>query len=352
MNGKNDEFYTQLTDIEKEVKHYRSHFKDKVVFLNCDDPEYSNFWKYFAMNFKRLEIKKLIATHYANGKETTYQLVIDRDDVASMVVNEFNYPIGVKSELKGDGDFRSEECIEILKESDIVCTNPPFSLFREYTAQLFEYDKQFLIIGNQNAITYKEIFPLLKDAKMFLGVHTNKVFWFQVPNSYPMTGSRVKEENGLKYISVPAISWFTNMDYPKRHEDQLLFKVYKGHESEYPKYDNYDAINVDKTKDIPADYDGVMGVPITFLNTYNPDQFEILGLTTSPTHYDNNVGAKRVKVYTNTKYCKGSTIKDDSGVNRGPAILRIDKPSKGFYIADNVNGYLEVKYARILIRLK
>ena len=347
-SAKNDEFYTQLTDIEKEVKHYRDHFKNKVVFLNCDDPEYSNFWKYFAMNFERLGIKRLVSTHYANGKDTTYMMTIDHSIPESMELNEFNYPKGITTDLTGDGDFRSDECIEILKSADIVCTNPPFSLFREYVAQLMEYEKDFLIIGNQNAITYKETFPLLKDNSMFLGVHSNKVMWFQVPSSYPMIGSRVKEVDGSKFISVPAISWFTNMAYPKRYEDQLLFRKYKGHESDYPKYDNYDAIEVSRVKDIPADYDGAMGVPITFLNNHNPDQFEILGMIKGSDAF----GVKRQKIYINPiQHSTGLTAKPDNNVNAAPAIkVRDVSGFKKYYTADNSDGYLISKYARIVIR--
>ena len=302
-DAKKDEFYTQLPDIEKELMHYKSYFRDKVVFCNCDDPYESNFFKYFALNFNALGLKKLMATCY-NGspvsgnellldfgdtvddpKKVAYKVeisevtdcngdgAVDLSDVRTLLQNDKN----VISILKGNGDFRSAECIALLKEADIVVTNPPFSLFREYVAQLVEYDKLFLIIGNVNAITYKEFFPLIKANKVWMGasIHSGDRE-FQVPDSYPLNaaGSRI-DEKGRKFIRVKGVRWFTNMDYPQRHEDLVLYKRYSP--EEYPKYDNYDAINVDVTTDIPYDYDGVMGVPITFLDKYNPEQFEIIG---------------------------------------------------------------------------
>ena len=302
-DAKKDEFYTQLPDIEKELMHYKSYFRDKVVFCNCDDPYESNFFKYFALNFNALGLKKLMATCY-NGspvsgnellldfgdtvddpKKIAYKVeisevtdcngdgAVDLSDVRTLLQNDKN----VISILKGNGDFRSAECIALLKEADIVVTNPPFSLFREYVAQLVEYDKLFLIIGNVNAITYKEFFPLIKANKVWMGasIHSGDRE-FQVPDSYPLNaaGSRI-DEKGRKFIRVKGVRWFTNMDYPQRHEDLVLYKRYTP--EEYPKYDNYDAINVDVTTDIPYDYDGVMGVPITFLDKYNPEQFEIIG---------------------------------------------------------------------------
>ena len=302
--AKKDEFYTMLDDIAKELKHYRQHFHGKVVLCNCDDPYESNFFKYFALNFNLLGLKKLIATCY-NGspiagdelplifdateeepKKIAYKVEInevadyngdgrvDLADVRYLIQNDKN----VMSVLKGNGDFRSEECIELLKQADIVVTNPPFSLFREYVAQLVEYDKLFLIIGNVNAISYKECFTLIKNNKMWLGasIHSGDRE-FRIPNDYPMTatGQRI-DEKGVKYIRVKGVRWFTNMDYPQRHEELVLYKHYTP--EEYPKYDNYDAINVNVTAEIPIDYDGIMGVPITFMDKYNPDQFEILGL--------------------------------------------------------------------------
>ena len=263
--NKNDEFYTQLSDIEKELGHYKEHFKDKIIFLNCDDPEESNFWKYFYLNFKFLGLKKLIATHFGNGKPL-YKLEKTNGNTK-------------KTPLKQNGDFRSPECIEILKEADIVVTNPPFSLLREYIAQLIEHNKKFVIIGNINALSYKEIFKLIKENKIWLGysIHSGDRE-FKVPDDYPLnsSGHRV-DEKGVKYIRVKGVRWFTNLDYKERHQDFLLYKTYKGNEDEYPKYDNYDAININITKDIPEDYRGNMGVPITFIDKYNPEQFEIMG---------------------------------------------------------------------------
>jgi hypothetical protein len=272
--GKNDEFYTQLSDIEKELGHYKEHFKNKVVFCNCDDPEESNFWNYFAQNFEFLGLKKLIATHFQTEKPS-YKLEIIKDINRDGKINKLDT---VKTKLKQNGDFRSPECIDILKGADIVVTNPPFSLFREYVAQLVEYDKKFVIIGNVNAITYKEIFKLIKDNRLWLGhsIHSGDRE-FRVPEYYPLNaaGNRI-DEQGNKYIRVKGVRWFTNLDYTERHEDLILYKTYLGHEDSYPHYDNYDAINVDITKDIPADYEGVMGVPITFLDKYSPEQFEIV----------------------------------------------------------------------------
>jgi len=263
--NKKDEFYTQLTDIEKEIKHYKEHFKNKIVFLNCDDPEESNFWRYFSSAFKHLKLKKLIATHYGNGRPA-YKLEKTNGDT-------------IRTPLKQNGDFRSPECVEILKEADIIVTNPPFSLLREYIAQLMEYNKKFIIIGNINALSYKEIFKLIKENKIWLGysIHSGDRE-FKVPDDYPLNASGYRvDENGVKYIRVKGVRWFTNLDYKERHQDLLLYKKYKGNEDEYPKYDNLDAINVDITKDIPDDYKGNIGVPITFIDKYNPDQFEIVG---------------------------------------------------------------------------
>jgi hypothetical protein len=270
--AKNDDFYTQLTDIEKELGHYREYFKGKVIFCNCDDPEESHFWKFFSLGFEFLGLKKLISTHYETDKPS-YKLEITADINGDGKINRFDT---TKTPLKQNGDFRSPECIEILKEADIVITNPPFSLFREYVAQLVEYDKKFIIIGNQNAITYKEIFKLIKENKIWLG-HT-----------YPKTF--IKPDESTQTFG--NISWFTNLEIKKRHEDLIIYKKYYGSEAEYPKYDNYDAINVDKTKDIPCDYDGFMGVPITFLDKYNPEQFELLGIMNTG---EKNIGIRYEK---------------------------------------------------------
>ena len=279
--AKSDEFYTQLSDIEKELGNYKDHLKNKVIFCNCDDPEESNFWNYFALNFEFLGLKKLISTHYKDAnlltKESPYKLEIVKDTNKDGKINKLDT---IKTPLKQDGDFRSPECVEILKEADIVVTNPPFSLFREYLAQLFEYKKKFIIIGNLNAITYKETFKLIKENKIWLGqsIHSGDRE-FRVPESYPLNsaGNRI-DENGNKFIRVKGVRWFTNLDYKERHDDLILYKEYHGHENEYPKYKNYDAINVDVTKDIPVDYKGAIGVPITFLDKYSPDQFELVAL--------------------------------------------------------------------------
>lgn len=300
--AKQDEFYTQLADIENELKHYKEHFRDKVVFCNCDDPYESNFFKYFAMNFNFLGLKKLIATcydsspvaytqlsifgeesgkTYSNNYRRAYKIeissvqdynndgAVDLADVRLLLQNDKN----TLSLLKGDGDFRCEECERLLRQADIVVTNPPFSLFREYVAQLVEYNKKFLILGNQNAITYKEIFPLLKDNIMWLGHHSGGQI-FQVPFDFEQNNTYIY--NGIKYAKFGNICWFTNLDTDKRHEEMRFYKKYTP--EDYPQYDKYEAIEVSKVTDIPYDYNGLMGVPITFLDKYNPNQFEILGL--------------------------------------------------------------------------
>lgn len=279
--SKKDEFYTQLSDIEKEMRHYKPHFKNKVVFCNCDDPRISNFFHYFSYNFENLELKKLITTCYKNQErdlfsenksEKAIYLEYTGDKNGDKVPNPEE--IGIVH-LKGDGDFRSKESIELLKQADIVVTNPPFSLFREYVAQLIEHDKKFIIIGHQNSITYKEIFKLIKENKIWLGYGFNRNMAHFINKHYDDYASDNDHKEGM--IRVSGIVWFTNIDTKKRHEDIILYKTYYGNENEYPKYDNYDAINVDKTKDIPMDYKGHMGVPITFIDKYNPEQFEIIG---------------------------------------------------------------------------
>lgn len=299
----NDEFYTQLTDIEKELRHYRGHFKGKTVLCNCDDPFESNFFKFFVLNFARLGLKKLIATCYATSpiagqqlslfdvvggdeeqRNKPYKAVVtkvydvtgdggvDMFDVAELFKSHENELV----ELEGNGDFRSEECLALLDEADVVVTNPPFSLFREYVATLMEHEKKFIIIGSQNAITYKEFFPLLKDDKVWLGSTAPKEFI--VPTEMKDRKNTYVREDGTLIAKFGNVCWFTNLDIKKRHEELILVKKYAGHEDEYPKYDNYDAIEVSKVANIPLDYDGVMGVPITFLDKYCPDQFEIIGL--------------------------------------------------------------------------
>lgn len=283
--AKKDEFYTQLEDINNELRHYQEHFRGKTVLCNCDDPRISNFFKYFAYNFEFLGLKKLITTCYKNqdadlfsqnNSEKAVYLIYEGDKNGNNIPDAEE--IGIKP-LKGNGDFRSAECIELLKEADIVVTNPPFSLFREYVAQLIKYDKKFLIIGNQNAITYKEIFPLIMRNILWLGFNNGDMS-FQVPNdSEPRATRYWQDATGQKWRSMGNICWFTNLDHHKRHENLILYKKYSP--EEYPRYDNYNAINVNKVSDIPYDYDGIMGVPITFLNHYNPNQFEIVGCTES-----------------------------------------------------------------------
>jgi hypothetical protein len=278
--SKSDEFYTQLCDIESELRHYKTHFKEKVVFCNCDDPRISNFFKYFVDNFEDLGIGKLLTSCY---REQAVDLFNDRSDESGFFFeykgseNEKQNRIDVNY-FKGDGDFRSAESIKLLKQSDIVVTNPPFSLFREYVDQLVKHDKKFLIIGNVNAITYKEIFKLIKENKAWLGINLGRgVSGFIVPEHYELYGTEARiDDLGNRIVSPNNCLWLTNLDTFKRHEDILLTKKYFGNESEYPKYDNYDGINVNKTKDIPLDYKGAMGVPITFLHKFNPDQFEII----------------------------------------------------------------------------
>lgn len=347
--AKKDEFYTQLSDIQAELAHYKKHFKGKVVFCNCDDPYESNFFKYFCMNFNYLGLKKLIVTCYSGspvaGNEISlfeetkpkcgYKLVITKiEDVnkdGAIDLGDVEYMLKKKilkpALLHGDGDFRSEECVKLLKEADIVVTNPPFSLFREYVAQLVEYKKKFLIIGNVNAITYKDVFSLIKRNEIWLGasIHSGDRE-FRVPDDYPLNaaGQRI-DEKGCKYIRVKGVRWWTNLDYKERHEKLPLYKTYNA--DEYPKYDNYDAINVDKTADIPMDYDGVMGVPITFMDKYNAEQFEILGITDRQ-----NTSGLRIKKYT----------EDDSPKYN-------DLNARSVLI---VNGEYKQQYARILIRKK
>ena len=293
-SNKKDEFYTQLSDIERELKHYKKHFKGKVVYCNCDDPRISNFFHYFSYNFEKLGLKKLITTCYKNKDIELFS----KNDTEEAIYLEYtgdkngnNVPdleeIGIHH-LKGDGDFRSEESIELLKQADIVVTNPPFSLFREYVAQLIEYDKKFIIIGSFNAVTYKDIFQIIKENKMWLG-HGFKGgnAYFKTTHSTEEFAKGVYDENtGL--VKFRNVVWYTNLDIAKRDEDLILYKNFNL--EEYPKYDNYNAINVGKTKDIPIDYDGVMGVPITFLDKHNPQQFDILGMSASAGYSKEVVG--------------------------------------------------------------
>ena len=337
--NKKDEFYTQLSDIERELKHYKKHFKDKVVLCNCDDPRVSNFFHFFSYNFEKLGLKKLIATCYKsqdsdlfsqNNSERAIYLEYTGDKNGNNVPDAEE--IGIKH-LQGDGDFRSKECIELLKQADIVVTNPPFSLFREYVSQLVEYDKKFVIIGNLNALTYRDIFKLIKENKLWFGhsIHSGDRE-FRVPQDYPLNaaGSRVDEE-GNKYIRVKGVRWYTNLDFNERHEDLILYKNYTP--EEYPKYENFDAINVDVTKDIPVDYAGAMGVPITFIDKYNPDQFEIIGLGISNSGIE--IGVEPYKPE-HKKYRK--EIQKRGAVDGDLYMMK--------------NGIVEVPYARILIKNK
>lgn len=372
--AKNDEFYTLLTDIEKELRHYREHFKDKVILCNCDDPFESNFFKYFVLNFNRLGLKKLIATCYATSPianeqislldvgydeaskgrpykavvtkvyDTTGDGSIDMIDVAELFKSKENELV----ELEGDGDFRSKECLELLKEADIVVSNPPFSLFREYVDALIKYDKKFIIWGNTNAVTYKDIFRLIVDSKIWGGFLFNKTCIFQIPDKYEKHDEKITAEinDGNKYCKVPSIATYTNLDIRKRHEDLILIKRYNS--EDYPKYDNYDAINIDKVADIPYDYEGVMGVPITFLDKFNPEQFEILGYTAKDMGYECHKFYEDLEQSLNGK----PFVRNMKSARFSP-MIRLDKrPQKTHYRASNVNGYLIKTYGRILIRNK
>jgi hypothetical protein len=336
---KKDEFYTQLSDIEKELKHYKNHFKDKVVLCNCDDPRVSNFFHFFSYNFEKFGLKKLIATCYKsqdsdlfsqNNSERAIYLEYTGDKNGNNVpdINE----IGIEH-LEGDGDFRSRESIELLKEADIVVTNPPFSLFREYVAQLVEYDKKFVIIGNLNALTYRDIFKLVKENKLWFGhsIHSGDRE-FRVPEDYPLNAASSRiDEVGNKFIRVKGVRWYTNLDYNERHDDLILYKSYN--EEEYPKYENIDAINIDVTKEIPMDYQGLMGVPITFIDKYNPDQFEIIGLGISNSGIE--IGVQPYKPE-HKKYRK--EIQKRGAVDGDLYMMK--------------NGIVEVPYARIIIKNK
>ena len=372
--AKKDEFYTQLTDIEKELRHYKKHFNDKIVFCNCDDPFESNFFKYFVLNFNRLDLKKLICTCYVDSPIANSQLsLFDIDNsneenrnkpykaVVTTVydktgdggVDMFDIAELFKSgeneltELKGNGDFRSEECIELLKESDIVVTNPPFSLFREYVNQLMEYKKDFLIIGNQNAITYKEIFPLLKNNKMWLGNgFSGNVGFFESP--YDDVAKSSQHREGM--IRISGVMWFTNLDLKKRHEELILIRHYIS--ENYPKYDNYNAININKTADIPCDYEGAMGVPITFMDKYNPEQFEILGLLQSST--EEQAGIPILRTYNDFKEMRQDmsyTGASGSKANGNPVLA--GKSEKGNFLFNEVTKeFVHSVYARIVIKNK
>lgn len=271
---KNDEFYTKLSDIKKELKHYKDHFRDKVVYCNCDNPDASNFYKYFYMNFKSLGLKRLLTSFYS-PYEPSYALSLTLDALGEVKAT--------RAKLRSNGDFRSDESIHLLKLADVVVSNPPFSLFRDYVAQLMSYKKSFIIMGNMNAITYKEFFPLLKDGLVWPGYGFNLALEFMVPDHYPLHGKSTRVTLcGKKFVKVAGIGWFTNLHHARRFKELPLSALYVP--ELYPKFDNYDAINVDKTSEIPRDYLGIMGVPISFFSKFSPKQFEILGLTQGSCH--------------------------------------------------------------------
>lgn len=329
--AKADEFYTQLSDIEKELVYYKDYFKGKTVFCNCDDPEWSNFWKYFYLNFNHLGLKKLVTTHYLE-EDKTYKLECDGE------MDEFGKLKTIKTYLSENGDFRSLECIDILKNSDVIVTNPPFSLFRDYVSQLISYKKDFIILGNLNAITYKEIFTLIKKNLLWIGPSISSGDReFRVPNNYPLTAASSRiDSQGNKYVRVKGVRWYTNINHKKRNEEIILFKKYIGNESHYPKYDNYDAINIDKTKEIPIDYDGYMGVPITFLDKYNPDQFEIIGQGQGDLYREL------------TSFGLNKDFVDNYYFNGGKGSIKENHPVLGYY----KKNVATIPYMRIIIRNK
>lgn len=370
--AKKDEFYTQLTDIEKEMRYYRAHFKGKTVFCNCDDPFESNFFKYFVLNFNKLGLKKLIATCYATSPIANQQLTLfdvigdeeeNRDKPYKAVVTKvydktgdggvdmfdvaelFKSGENELTELAGDGDFRSKECLEFLDEADIVVTNPPFSLFRDYVTTLMEHRKKFIIIGNVNAITYKEVFPLIMNNEIWIGasIHSgDRVFY--VPDDYPLNASGCGiDADGRKFIRVKGVRWWTNLDYRQRHEELILVKKYSP--ENYSSYDNYDGINVDATSDIPCDYAGIMGVPITFLDKYSPDQFEILGITKTWFGVASKTYPKQIQIDKNGKKSEVSKLND------GPSLeVEVPPVGKTYYMVDG-KSYVQL-YARVLVRNK
>lgn len=348
--AKKDEFYTQRVDIENELYHYAEYFRDKVVYCNCDDPVTSEFWRFFVRNFKPWGLKKLMATHYEpDEKNYSYSLEICEDTNGDGRIDINDEP--TIKQLPCNGDFRSAACIELLQEADIVVTNPPFSLFREYVAQLMEYSKKFVIIGSLNAITYKEFFPLIVEGKVWMGssIHSGDRE-FQVPDDYPLqaAGWRV-DAQGRKFIRVKGVRWWTNLDYKERHTPMdLRGNYYYGNEDQYPRFDNYDAINVDVTADIPCDYDGIMGVPITFLDHYCPEQFDIIGYTAK------EMGVPCLKFYEDMEQSMpdGSFMRNMKSARFSPMIRFEKQPSKTCYRASNVDGFLVKTYGRILIRRK
>lgn len=374
--AKKDEFYTQLTDIERELQHYWPHFRDKVVLCNCDDPYESNFFKYFALRFNQLGLKKLICTCYdgspivgtqlslfaldieGNEKKMAYKVeicevtdvngdgAVDLSDVEYLIQNDKN----VLSSLQGNGDFRSQECIELLKQADIVVTNPPFSLFREYVAQLMEYEKKFLIIGNIMSVTCKEIFPLVINNKLWLGPSiTSGDRKFHVPDDYPLNAAGCGvDSDGKHFIRVKGVRWFTNLDHNKRHEELDLVCHYSP--EEYPTYDNFDAINVGQTSDIPYDYSGIMGVPITFLDKYCPEQFDIIGLSQIGCH-DLLPDTKKYNSYKEVIRATEEITKTSGGKTNENAVLLGKGTKKTYYLGPN-GETVHSEAKRIFIRNK
>lgn len=373
-SARKDEFYTQLTDIEKELRHYKQHFNGKTVLCNCDDPFESNFFKYFVLNFNRLGIKKLIATCYtgspiANQQISLFDILgegvenenkpykavvttvydktgdggVDMLDVAELFKSRENE----LSELHGNGDFRSAECLELMNEADIVVTNPPFSLFREYVSLLIDYQKKFIIIGSINAVKYSDIFPLLKSNQIWAGIGFNKTLEFIMPDDYKLDGKAYIDNEGKKHGFVPGIAWFTNLDIKKRHEELILVKRYSP--DLYPRFDNYDAIEVSQVKDIPFDYLGVMGVPITFLADYNPSQFELIGVSSAMSNDDSLNLHKDYSMYVGYKQNGETNGRTGSTFGNAPVIEKDD--GKSVYY-EYKGRRVQATYARLFIRNK
>lgn len=376
--AKKDEFYTQMPDIANELKHYKKHFEGKTVFCNCDDPYESNFFKFFALNFNAWRLKKLIATCYngspiageeyvlpfaeedaeenETGNRIAYKIVItevvdlngdgatDMADVDILIQNDKN----VLTRMEGNGDFRSSECLELLQEADIVVTNPPFSLLREFVSLLMKYDKDFLIIGNLNNITCKEIFPLIINKKMWFGPSISSGDReFRVPDNYPLEAAGCHiDEKGNKYIRVKGVRWFTNLDHNKRHEELDLYRKYSP--EDYPRFDNYDAIYVDKASNIPVDYDGIMGIPITFMDKYCPEQFEILGLTQIGCH-DLVPDTKRYGTYREIRSADNKVTGSSGNKTNENAVLSGKGNKKTYYLNDE-GDMVHSEYKRIFIR--
>lgn len=368
--SKQDEFYTQLADIEKELRHFRKHFKGKVVLCNCDDPYESDFFKYFVINFRRLGLKKLIASCYAGSPVAGQQILFpdlkglseeeaddrrpykieisnipDTDGDGSIGLPDVEYLLrhdaNILSALEGDGDFRSEECLAHLDEADIVVTNPPFSLAIEYLTTLLRSDKFFLVLGNMNQALYSDLFPYVQSGQLWLGVNSGH-FWFRVPDHYEPKETDYRQDlDGQKWRRMGGMCWFTNMDHKKRHERMVLVQKYSP--ERYPSYDNYNAIEVSRTVDVPEDWDGVMGVPTTFLDKFNPDQFEIVGITQSWFGAASKIYPRQVQVNANGQESWVTKLNDG-------AAIKVDTPpaDKTYY---KVGDDLFVKaYVRMLIR--